>query len=80
MTLFPASIIYTAVYSTETIAIAFFLASLYYFILVMNKKKRDTYLLLSGVLLLVGHLFRMVAQVIIVAYIMYIFIYMRKQL
>lgn len=79
MALFPASIIYTAVYSTETIAIAFFLASLYYFILVMNKKKRDTYLLLSGVLLLVGHLFRMVAQVIIVAYIMYIFIYMRKQ-
>lgn len=79
MALFPASILYTAVYSTETIAIAFYLTSLYYFILVMNEKKKDTYLLLSGLMLLIGHLFRMAAQVIIVAYIMYIFIYMRKQ-
>lgn len=77
--LFPASILYTAVYCTENIAIPFYLASLYYFIVVINKKKRDEYLLLSGILLLIGHLFRATAQVMVVAYILYIIVYLGRQ-
>ena len=77
--LFPASIIYTAVYCTENIAILFYLISVYIFILVMNNKKNDKYLILSGLMLLIGHLFRMAAQVVICAYILYILIYFRKK-
>lgn len=77
--LFPASIIYTAVYCTENIAILFYLISVYIFVLVMNNKKNDKYLILSGLMLLIGHLFRMAAQVVICAYILYILIYFRKK-
>lgn len=76
--IFPASILYTAVYCTENLAIPFYLASIYCFILVVKGKKTDRFLLLSGLLLLVGHLWRSVAQVMIVAYILYIFIYFNK--
>jgi hypothetical protein len=71
----PASILYTSVYCSENLAIPFYLASIYCFILVMNGKKRDKLLLLSGFLLMIGHLFRMVAQIVIISYVMYILIY-----
>ncbi|SFC37274.1 glycosyltransferase family 39 protein [Clostridium uliginosum] len=74
----PASILYTPVYCSENIAIPFYLASLYCFILVMNKKKKDKLLIVSGILLFIGHLFRMVAQIIVIGYILYIIIYYRK--
>jgi 4-amino-4-deoxy-L-arabinose transferase-like glycosyltransferase len=71
----PSSILYVPVYCTENVAIPFYLASIYCFILVINNKKNSLYLLLSGLLLSVGHLFRMVAYIVLIAYIMYILIY-----
>jgi len=75
MAILPSSILYVPVYCTENIAIPLYLASIYCFILVVNNKKSSLYLLLSGLLLSVGHLFRMVAYVVLIAYIMYILIY-----
>lgn len=71
----PASILYTPVYCTENLAIPFYLASIYVFILVMNNKRSDKWLIISALLLLIGHLFRMVGQIVIIAYVMYIIIY-----
>jgi 4-amino-4-deoxy-L-arabinose transferase-like glycosyltransferase len=76
--IYPPLIIYNAAYNTENIAIPFYLASCYVFVLVMNNKKSTNYLLLSGLLLVTGHLFRMVGQVIIVAFLMYVIIYLKK--
>lgn len=78
--LYPPLITYVAVYCTENIAIPFYLASVYYFILVMKHKKKDTWLLLSALLLSIGNLFRMVAPVMVIAYLIYLFIYAEKKL
>ena len=80
MAILPSSILYVPVYCTENIAIPLYLASIYCFILVVNNKKNSLYLLLSGLLLSVGHLFRMVAYVVLIAYIMYILIYDNERL
>ncbi|WP_294376992.1 glycosyltransferase family 39 protein [uncultured Clostridium sp.] len=75
----PSAVLYVPVYCSENIAIPFYLASIYLFILVLEKKHNCFLLLLSGLLLSVGHLFRMVAYVILIAYIMYIFIYSKEK-
>ena len=75
MSVLPASILYVPVYCSENIAIPFYLLSLYLFIIVINNKKNSLYLLLCGFLLSVGHLFRMIAYIVLIAYIMYILIY-----
>lgn len=77
--LYPPLITYVAVYCTENIAIPFYLASVYCFILVMKRKKKDVWLLLSALLLSIGNLFRMVAPVMVIAYLMYLFIYAEKK-
>lgn len=74
----PASILYTPVYCTENLAIPFYLASIYVFILVMNNKKSNRWLMLSALLLLMGHLFRMVAQIVLIAFVMYIIVYKKE--
>lgn len=78
--IYPATISYTATYCPENIAITFYLISIYYFILVMKGKKTNKYLLLSGLVLFLGNLFRMVASVVIIAYLIYIVIYFKKQI
>lgn len=80
MAILPSSILYVPVYCTENVAIPLYLASIYCFILVLNNKKNSLYLLLSGLLLSVGHLFRMVAYIVLIAYIMYILIYNNEHL
>lgn len=77
-TIMPSSILYISVYCSENLAIPFYLASVYCFILVINGKKEDKLLILSGFLLMIGHLFRMVAQIIVISYIIYILIYLGK--
>lgn len=76
----PSAVLYMPVYCSENIAIPFYLASIYLFILVAEKKKNCLLLLLSGLLLCMGHLFRMVAYVILIAYVMYIFIYTKDKI
>lgn len=80
MSVLPASILYVPVYCTENIAIPFYLLSIYLFIIVINNKKNPLYLLLCGLLLSVGHLFRMIAYIVLIAYIMYILIYDKEKI
>jgi 4-amino-4-deoxy-L-arabinose transferase-like glycosyltransferase len=80
MAILPSSILYVPVYCSENVAIPFYLASIYCFILVINNKKNSLYLLLSGLLLSIGHLFRMVAYIVLIAYIMYLLIYDNEDL
>lgn len=75
MSVMPSSILYVAVYCSENVAIPFYLLSIYLFIIVINNKKNSLYLLLCGLLLSVGHLFRMIAYIVLIAYVMYILIY-----
>lgn len=79
MAILPSAILYVPVYCSENIAIPFYLASIYIFILVVEKKNNCLLLILSGVLLSIGHLFRMVAYVILIAYAMYILIYDKQK-
>lgn len=74
--IYPSIIIYTSVNCGENIAIPFYLLSVYLFILVIKKKKSIWLLALSGISLSIGNLFRMVAMVMLIAYIMYILIYL----
>lgn len=80
MAILPSSILYVPVYCTENVAIPFYLASIYCFILVVNEKKNSLYLILSGLLLSVGHLFRMVAYIVVIAYLIYILIYCNEKI
>lgn len=73
--LFPPLITYTAVFCTENIAIPFYLLSIYMLLVAMKKKNSRYFLILSGVLLAFGNLFRMVAIIMIIAYGMYLLIY-----
>jgi hypothetical protein len=76
--IFPAFIIYSSVACTENVAMTFFLLSLYIFLLVIKKKVNYYWLLLSGFVLLIGNMFRSVAAVIMIAYLMYLVIYCYK--
>lgn len=78
--LFPAFLTYTAVFCTENIAMPFYLISIYIFLLVMKRKINSEYLLLAGVLLAFGNLFRMVATVVLIAFVLYILIYEKEKI
>ena len=77
---FPSLVTYTGVFCTENIAIPFYLISAYMFILTIRKKKSKYSLILSGVALSLGNLFRMVAAIMIIAYTMYVLIYSKDKL
>lgn len=79
-TVFPPLVTYTGVFCTENIAIPLYLFSVYMFILVLRGKKNKYYLILSGLSLSLGNLFRMVAVIIIIAYAMYILIYSKDKI
>ncbi|MDD6794842.1 MAG: glycosyltransferase family 39 protein [Clostridiaceae bacterium] len=69
--LYPPLIVYTAVYTTENIAIPLFLAGIYYFILYMKGIKDFKSLILAGILVSVGNLFRMAGIILIAAFVLY---------
>lgn len=73
--IFPSLITYVGVFCTENLAIPFYILSVYIFIMVMKNKVSKYYLILSGVVLSLGNLFRMVALVVIIAYIAYVILY-----
>jgi hypothetical protein len=73
--IFPPFIMYTSVVCSENLAMPFFLGSIYMFIMVIKRKKNIMYFSLSALFLSIGNLFRMVAYVMLIAYIMYLLIY-----
>lgn len=79
ISLFPPLIAYTSVVCSENIAMSFFLAAIYLFLRIVNKNLSVPYLMLCGFLLAVGHLFRMIGYVFIVAFILYLIIYKERK-
>ena len=77
---FPPLITYVGVYCTENLAIPLYLLSIYFFIMVIKNKLNKYYLILSGVALSFGNLFRMVATIMLIAYGMYIIIYKNEKI
>ena len=77
--LHPALILYTPVYCGENIAILFYLLSIYLFIMAIKPERKTINFIFCGFLLFIGHLFRMVAQIVIISYVLYIFIYNKEK-
>lgn len=73
--IFVPMITYIGVLATENIAIPFYLASIYFFIRAIKNDLSIKLLLASSILLSVGNLFRMVAIIMVIAYVMYILIF-----
>lgn len=78
--IFTPMITYVGVLATENIAIPFYLASIYFFIKAMKNDISIKLLMVSAILLSIGNLFRMVAVIIVIAFIMYILIFENKNL
>lgn len=78
--IFPPLVTYVGVFCTENIAIPFYLLSTYIFVLVVQKKVNKYYLILSGIMLSFGNLFRMVATIMLIAFAMYIIIYTKDNI
>lgn len=75
ISLFPPLIVYTSVICSENIAMSFFLAAIYLFLLIVKKNQNVPYLILCGFLLAAGNLFRMVGYIFLAAFILYLIIY-----
>lgn len=73
--IFPPLVTYTAVFCTENIAIPFYLLGIYIFFMACKKKVPMYMFFVSGAVLCIGHLFRMVAMVLAFAFVLYIGIY-----
>lgn len=71
---FPPLILYTAVYTTENIAIPLYLVGIYIFVLYCDGKKNIKILFLSASIISIANMFRMVGQIIIVAMLLYLLI------
>ncbi|MFL0246400.1 glycosyltransferase family 39 protein [Candidatus Clostridium stratigraminis] len=75
MTVFPAYIMYTSEAMSENIALPFYLLSVYLFLKAFKNNNRNTFLFLCGLSLSIGNMFRMVGEVFLIAFIMYLLIY-----
>lgn len=78
-TIFPPFVTYTGVFCGENIAMPFYLLSIYVFLLAI-KNKRSILFILSGIILAFGNLFRMIALVILIAYLIYLLINYNKKM
>ena len=78
--LYPPLILYTAVFTTENLAIPFLLVAIHMFILFIKKEGNCKYLVLAALFLSVGNLFRMVGQIMLIAFILYIIISYREKI
>lgn len=76
----PALVTYTGVLCSENIAMPFYLMSIYLFLLALKSKNKAILILLSGLVLVIGNLFRGVAIVVLIAYIIYLFIYFKDSI
>ncbi|ODA40783.1 membrane protein [Desulfosporosinus sp. BG] len=80
LAIFPPFIMYNSQTMSENIAITFYLISVYYFMLVINKKKKFhgnelRNLCFCGLALAMANMFRMVGSVFLIAYIMYLILF-----
>lgn len=79
--IFPPLVTYTSVFCSENLAMPFYLSSIYLF---LKSIKSDKYKFIlfsfSSVLLAIGNLCRMIAVIILIAYILYLIIYYKDRL
>lgn len=75
---FPPFITYTGILCTENIAIPLFITSMISFYCFFENRK-GKYLYISGIVLAFGNLFRMVAMVMLIGYVLYIMIFTQEQ-
>lgn len=73
--IFPPFITYTGVFCSENMAMPFYLLSIYLFLLGIKNRKSSWLFILCGITLAFGNLFRMIALVVLIAYLIYILIY-----
>lgn len=79
--IFPPLVTYTSVFCSENLAMPFYLLSVYLFLKSMKSDKNKFLLLgISSIVLALGNLFRMIATVILIAYILYIVIYFKDKI
>lgn len=79
--IFPPLVTYTPVFCSENIAMPFYLLSIYLFIKgIKNEKFRYFNFIGSGLFLSLGNLFRMVAMIIVIAYVIYFIIYFKAKI
>lgn len=74
MAIYPPVIVYTATYAPENLAMPFYLLSIYFLIRVVKNKVNQFVIILAGIMLSFANMFRAVALVMLVAFIMYIWI------
>ncbi|MGL5648393.1 MAG: glycosyltransferase family 39 protein [Clostridium sp.] len=74
MAFYPPIILYTAVYCNENQAIPLYIFAIYLFIKYIHKEKSYLGIFLAGITLSIGNLFRMVATIVVAAFILYILV------
>jgi 4-amino-4-deoxy-L-arabinose transferase-like glycosyltransferase len=75
LAVFPPFIIYTSETMSENMAMPFYIFAVYLFLAVTKGSKSKWFLLLCGIAVSIGNMFRMVGIVFIIAFIMYNLIY-----
>lgn len=75
LALYPPYIMFTSETMSENMAIPFYILSIYLFIKTLKSEKKHWLLLVSGICLSLGNMFRMVGLIVIIAYGVYLFIY-----
>lgn len=80
-TVYPSLISYTTVLCSENIAMPFYLLSLFLFIKYIKfDKNKISLLIASGIILAIGNIFRSVAVIMLIAYIIYSIVYFNVHL
>lgn len=77
---FPPFISYVGVFCSENLAIPLYLLSIYLFLMAIKSKSKIKFFILCGMTLGIGNLFRMVATIVLIAYLIYILIYYKDTL
>ena len=78
--LFPPLILYTAIFTTENLAIPLYLLAIYLFIKATKSEKKIKLFFIAALCLSFGNLFRMVGQIILVAFVLYIIVSYKQSL
>ncbi|NRY59563.1 glycosyltransferase family 39 protein [Clostridium beijerinckii] len=79
--IFPPFVAYTSVFCSENLAMPFYLSSVYLFFKSMKSDKyKLKFLGFSSAFLAIGNICRMIATVILIAYILYIIIYFKDKI
>lgn len=73
--IFPPFISYVGVFCSENLAMPLYLLSIYLFLVALKAENKLRFFILCGVTLAIGNLFRMIALIVLIAYLIYILIY-----